>query len=327
MTGAGRSIVACGRRVDIGAPVVLWDREAGYVCPNKRGRAVCAQHDPALNDQPTRPDAEYRVLDPASAYAELKKCVYQLVLHYDACYSALHCHETLKDSPFKGSHFYLDLDGVVYQTCDLYWKTNAAPADDRLGNERAVHVEISNLGPEALASDSEYYRFERDQYGEKDGRWQLLLPQKYREKILTPNFRPFAARTRGERGYFSRRINGKTVRMWDFTEEQYRSLVRLCVGVHELLPGIALRVPCDPRTGRVPLGKIENFATFAGIVGHAHVQNGTADGVAQKYDPGSAFHWARLRQELLKEERKRRGRNANKDAEGPEFFPFPPAFP
>ena len=51
-----------------------------------------------------------------------------MILHYDACYSSHHCHQVLKASDFKGSHFYLDLDGTLYQTCDLYWKTNTAPA-------------------------------------------------------------------------------------------------------------------------------------------------------------------------------------------------------
>ena len=58
----------------------------------------------------------------------------------------------------------MDLDGTLYQTCDLYWKTNTAPADDRQGNERAVHVEIANLSWEALAKDSEWLPSNKDKY-------------------------------------------------------------------------------------------------------------------------------------------------------------------
>ena len=297
---ANQSLVACNHRVDIGIPVILWDQ--GYVCPNKRGRSRCTQHDPVLNDQPTRPDSAYRILDPAIAFNELKATVHQLILHYDMCYCSFHCHEILQKHSFKGSHFYLDLDGTIYQTCDLYWKTNTAPADDHIGNERAVHVEIANLASEALKSDSEFYQVNQDQYRKKNGRWHLLLPEQYRKTIRTPNFKPIAARAFGDRGYFSGRVNGKIVRMWDFTEEQYQALIRLCIGINQLLPGIKLQVP--GKSGRVPLGKISNYASFAGILGHAHVQKGTTEGIAIKYDPGPAFNWSRLRRAFLRQKMK-----------------------
>lgn len=308
-----QSLVACGQKVDIGVPVVLWNQKGGYVCPNKRGRGACTQHDPVLNDRPTRPDSQYMIFDPALAYAELKKGVYQLILHHDVCYSSYHCHEILQKDPVKGSHFYLDLDGTIYQTCDLYWKTNTAPADDRIGNERSVHVEIANLAGEALKSDSVLYKVDRDQYRRRNGRWQLVLPEKYQKKIRTPGFKPYAARAYGERGYFSGKVNGKVVRMWDFTEEQYHSLIRLSIGIHQLLPQIRLCVPYDNKSRRVPLGKIDHFAAFAGILGHAHVQFGTNDGVTQKYDPGPAFQWNRLRRAfLLHEKPGNRRRNTKK---------------
>lgn len=301
---AHQSIVACGQKAEIGAPVVLWDQQGGYVCPNKRGRSALSQHDPVLNDRPTRPDSQYQIFDPALARAELKKNVYQLILHYDVCYSSHHCHEILQKDPAKGSHFYLDLDGAIYQTCDLYWKTNTAPADDRVGNERSVHVEIANLASEALKSDSELYKVDRDQYRKTGGRWLLDLPERYQKKIRTPGFKPYSARAYGERGYFSGKVNGKVVRMWDFTEEQYQSLIRLCIGINQLLPQIRLRVPYDEKSRRTPMGKIDQFATFAGILGHAHVQSGTSDGVMQKYDPGPAFQWHRLRRAFLQYEKK-----------------------
>lgn len=298
--GREQSIIACDQRMDIGTPVVLWDQEEGYVCPNKRGRMGCTQHDPALNDQPTCTDSAYKINDTTVAFAELKKTVHQFVLHYDMCYCTYHCHEILKESPFKGSHFYLDLDGTIYQTCDLYWKTNTAPADDRIGNERSIHVEIANLASEALQTDSELYHVDRDQYQKKNGRWHLLLPERFQKTIRTPDFKPIAARSYGDRGYFSGRVNGKLVRMWDFTEEQYQALIRLCVGINQLLPRIKLRIPDSSR--RVPLGKIRNFASFSGVLGHAHVQKG-AEGVARKYDPGPAFHWSRLRRAFLQHEK------------------------
>ena len=294
------NIIACGRTVDIGTEVVLWQHAEGYTCPHPRGRKHCSQHDPQLNEAPTRDYSHYQIKDLSTAYEELKQSVYQFVLHYDVCYSSHHCHQILKDSTFKGSHFYLDLDGTIYQTCDLYWKTNTAPADDRQGNERAVHIEMANLSWQALAKESDLYHAPKDLYRKANQRWRFDLPEQYREKLRTPDFKAFASRSYGERGYFSRRINGRMVRMWDFTEEQYQALIRLCVGINELLPNVALKVPFDQKKHRTPLDKIKNFSTFKGILGHAHVQNGSGEGIKEKYDPGSAFNWGRLRNTLAR---------------------------
>ena len=272
--------------------MVLWSE--GFVCPNKRGRSGCSHHDPKLNDAPSRKDSVYKIFKPESAYQELIQNVHQFVLHYDACYSSYHCHQLMTESSFKGSHFYLDLDGTLYQTCDLYWKTNTAPADDRLGNERAIHVEMANLSWEALAHEAEWLPSDHNKYQKQKGQWMLELPPSYRKKLRAPKFQATPSRVYGQRGYFSKKVNGRVVRMWDFTEEQYQALIKLCIGVHQLLPRIKLQVPFDKNTGRHPLDRLKNYSKFSGILGHAHVQKGTT-GLECKYDPGSAFDWARLR--------------------------------
>ncbi len=299
-----QSIVACGKRVDIGTEVVLWDDPAGFVCPNKRGRIACTQHDPILNDRPTQPDAAYVLRDAERAYEELKQTVYQFLVHYDVCWCSWQCHQLMKDSTFKGSQFYLDIDGTIYQTCDLYWKTNTGPADDRIGNERSIHVEMANLSWEAFADESELYGVKRDQYKQSNGKWRLQLPNAYRDKLRRPGFKPAPARAYGQRGYFSRRINGRLVRMWDFTEEQYQALIKLCIGVNKLLPNIRLRTPYDKTTRRVPLDRLPRYSTFKGVLGHAHVQKGASADLKPKYDPGSAFDWPRLRRAFLKQRKK-----------------------
>jgi N-acetylmuramoyl-L-alanine amidase len=287
-----QNIVSCGHKINIGTRVILWNE--GFTCPNKRGRSTCSHHDPKLNDAPSRKDSAYKILKPESAYKELTQQVHQFVLHYDACYSSYHCHQLMTESSFKGSHFYLDLDGTLYQTCDLYWKTNTAPADDRQGNERAIHVEMANLSWEALAKDSEWLPSSKDKYRKKRGQWVLDLPNDYREKIQTAGFQATPSRTYGTRGYFSRKINGRIVRMWDFTEEQYQALIKLCIGINHLLPRVKLQVPFDKNSGQHPLDRLKNYSKFSGILGHAHVQKG-ANGLECKHDPGSAFNWARLK--------------------------------
>ena len=172
-----QSIVTCQKTININSPVILWNTETGLACPNRRGRSACTQHNPILNNKPPELSSEYSISNLDKAYGELKKSVYQLIIHYDACYSSHHCHKIMTESSFKGSHFYLDLDGTIYQTCDLYWKTNTAPADDRNGNERAIHVEISNLSSEALKSESNWHKVPSDQYRKKkiDGNFPSLI--------------------------------------------------------------------------------------------------------------------------------------------------------
>lgn len=299
-----QNIIACGQSVDIGAPVVLWTNKKGYVCPNKRGRQDCTRHDPVLNDQPTLADSKYQIKDPGAAFKELRQTVYQFILHYDVCYCSWQCHQLMKDSAFKGSQFYLDLDGTIYQTCDLYWKTNTGPSDDRIGNERSVHVEMANLSWEALKIESDLYKATRDQYRKVKGEWRFSLPEDFRAKLRIRDFQAVPARVHKSRGYFSRRINGRMVRMWDFTEEQYQSVIKLCLGIHRLLPKVKLAVPYDKKTNRVPLDRIRNFSKFSGVLGHCHIQRGASVSLKPKYDPGSAFDWPRLRRAFIKETKK-----------------------
>ena len=79
-----------------------------------------------------------------------------------------------------------------------------------------------------------------------------------------------------------------------------KTLINLCIGINKILPEISLRVPYDKKNKRTPLDRINNYSTFKGILGHAHVQRGAIEGVSCKYDPGSAFNWLRLRRALEK---------------------------
>ena len=294
-----QNIIACDHKVDIGTRVILWTEKKGFACPNKRGRLACNQHKSNLNDAPSQNPINYKIINNQIAYRELIENVYQFILHYDVCYTSYHCHQLMLKSPFKGSHFYLDLDGTLFQTCDLYWKTNTAPADDKKGNERAVHVEMSNLSWEAFAKESEYFPSDKDKYKNTRKGWELNLPKEYSSKIFKSSFKASPSRVYGNRGYFSKKINGKIVRMWDFTEEQYQTLIKLSFGLNKLLPRIKLQVPIDKETGRHPLNRLENYSRFAGVLGHGHVQNGST-GLECKYDPGSAFNWGRLHRAFRK---------------------------
>jgi hypothetical protein len=83
-------------------------------------------------------------------------------------------------------------------------------------------------------------------------------------------------------------IHGRLLMQYEFTEEQYRSLVRLAAALCANLPKIA---PDAPRgeDGRVRNGVLEpaEIEAFGGLVGHYHL-------TTAKIDPGPAFDWERV---------------------------------
>ena len=145
----------------------------------------------------------------------------------------------------------------------------------------------------------QYFPSKKDKYKRTRKGWQLTLPKEYSSKILKNPFKPIPSRVFGNRGYFSKEINGKMVRMWDFTEEQYEVLIKLSFGLNKLLPKIKLKVPINKQTGKHPLNRLKNYSRFAGVLGHSHVQDGST-GLECKYDPGSAFNWSRLNRAFSK---------------------------
>ena len=76
--------------------------------------------------------------------------------------------------------------------------------------------------------------------------------------------------------------------MYDYTPEQYDTLVKLSAKLCELFPRMQ---PDGPRneSGELMRGVLsdEQFAEFGGILGHHHVQR-------NKVDPGVAFDWERF---------------------------------
>jgi CheY-like chemotaxis protein len=86
-------------------------------------------------------------------------------------------------------------------------------------------------------------------------------------------------------------IHGKEQWQFDFTEEQYRALARLCAALHRVFPRIQLDAPRGA-DGAVLMTNLpeEQLMQFDGIVGHYHVQK-------NKTDPGPAFQWERVLRE------------------------------
>jgi N-acetyl-anhydromuramyl-L-alanine amidase AmpD len=75
---------------------------------------------------------------------------------------------------------------------------------------------------------------------------------------------------------------------YDFTNEQYESLIKLAAGVIRALPGIQLQVPSDAHSNvRTDLLTRSEIDSFSGIVAHWHLSK-------HKVDPGPAFDWSRF---------------------------------
>lgn len=277
-------IVACGRRIPVDAPVVLWTDPDGYDATRCEPRFAIAAS--LAEDGPRyRPgrvpkhegDLGGPVVAPGSEDLDaLRAVVTQFVLHYDVCGTSRRCFEVLQDRRGLSVHFLLDVDGTIYQTLDLRdtaW--HAARA-----NYRSIGVEIANIGayPPGPKADEVLGRW----YAREGGELVLRLPDAFgAEGVRTPGFRGRAARRERIRDA----IHGRLLEQVDFTPEQYDSLVALTAALCRTFPGIRPDAPRDG-AGRVRSDALSEreLVRFGGILGHQHVTE-------RKVDPGPAFDW------------------------------------
>lgn len=206
----------------------------------------------------------------------LRERVDQVVLHYDVCGTSARCFQVLHDVRGLSCHFLLDLDGTVYQTLDLVHRARHATK----ANDRSIGIEIAHMG--AYASPRELDRW----YGDGGGGPPVFRPPPAPAGSRTPA-PGFAARP-ARPDLFRGVVNGVELFQYDFTEEQYGSLIPLLRALREVFPRIEARVPLD-ESGAFTFEKMDDseFEGFAGILGHYHVQR-------NKSDPGPATDWARI---------------------------------
>jgi N-acetylmuramoyl-L-alanine amidase len=276
----GDEIVVCGERVHIGAPVVLWTDVDGYdATATTHDREVPPEFmDPATGRRytPGRVTRDGEVLVPPDStnVAQLAEVVDQFVLHYDVAGTSRTCFRVLQEMRGLSVHFLLDIDGTIYQTLDLReraWHASQA-------NTRSIGVEIAQMGarsPGQVRQLEEWYRNE-------PGRTRLTVPARYGDGgVHTRGFQGETLRP----GLLSGQIHGADYVQYDFTPEQYGSLIKLIAGVSRALPRIA---PDAPRgaDGRVLTRVLTDaeYENFGGVIGHYHLTE-------QKIDPGPAFDW------------------------------------
>ncbi len=283
----GDAIVVCGERVPIGAPVVLWTEFPGYdAYRTARGSGEKAPQ--GLRYQPGRvqksPDGAATVLvEPGSRdLSQLGEVVDQFVLHYDVCGTSETCFRVLHDHRGLSVHFLLDIDGTIYQTLDV--RDQAFHATK--ANARSIGIEIANIGAYPVKAAEPWKKTPLDEWYTSDaGGPHISIPERLKGGgVRTPGFIGRPARTERVVGT----VQGETLQQYDFTREQYESLVKLAAGLCRVFPKIAPDAPRDSN-GQVKdhvLGAAE-FDAFQGILGHYHIQE-------NKTDPGPALDWERF---------------------------------
>ena len=282
----GDEIVVCGERFRTSAPVVLWTDPFGYDATSAQlhfdppPEGVEFPEPGTLRYQPGRWDRSsgVKLVAPRSEdLLVLQSVVDTFVLHYDASGVSRRCFQVLHDRRGLSTHFMIDLDGTIYQTMDLRdtaWHASEA-------NTRSIGVELANIGAyrlddaRGLATLESWYT--EDLFGRR-----IALPEELRQGgVRTRGFVGRPARRYPVRGV----VQSELRLQYDFTPEQYDSLVKLTASLCRIFPRMRADAPRDS-TGNVRTDVLsdEEFDQFLGIVGHYHVDEA-------KSDPGPALQW------------------------------------
>ena len=293
-TRQGDEIVVCGRFFHTTAPVVLWVDPDGYDAYRVERRFVPwgrASWDDSFREAPilgtpnryglrddnlSAEDRE-RVRGGGWDLATLQEVVDQFVIHYDVCGVSQTCFRVLQDQRGLSVQFMLDVDGTIYQTLDLKERARHAT----ISNNRSVGIEIAHIGAYRRGDMAALERwYEADEDGVR------LRPPK--------PFDELGVRTRGFAGRPARQelicgvIQGTELCQYDFTPEQYDSLIKLTATLCRVFPKIKCDYPRTPEGQLIP-HKLSNdgWRDYQGVLGHYHVQR-------NKTDPGPAFDWDRV---------------------------------
>ena len=293
LTRSGDEIVVAGQLFHTGSRVVLWMDPGGYDAYRVERRFAPIAESSWEKTKPILPPGsspnrfglrQERITSNQIAQVRgggwplsmLREVIDQFVIHFDASGTSRRCFEVLHDKRCLSVHFMIDLDGTIYQTLDLKERAWHATSS----NGRSVGVEIASPGAfpidqaDAVAS---WYRTERN------GRTILTppIPEDGDNGFKIAGFIPRPARNFPIRGT----IQGKDLKQYDFTKEQYAALTRLTATLCTVFP----KLKCDyPRhkDGTLIREKLDDATLndFQGVLGHFHIQT-------DKVDPGPAFDW------------------------------------
>jgi N-acetylmuramoyl-L-alanine amidase len=298
----GDEIMVAGQLFHTGAPVVLWTDPGGYDAYRVERRFVpwekagweATTREAASVDRPDAP-ARYGLRQSVLTDEEIEQVrgggwplellqqkVDQFVLHYDVAGTSKVCFDVLHDRRGLSVQFMIDVDGTIYQTCDL--KERAWHAT--IANSRSVGVEIAHMGAYQSVAGPLSQWYQKDE----NGVVRMNIPEARRKWLRNPDYQGRPARQELVAG----KIHGTQYVQYDFTPEQYDSLIKLTAALCTALPKIQCDHPRD-ENGELLLTNLtpEQFAEFQGVLGHYHVQR-------NKQDPGPAMQWDRVIREARK---------------------------
>ncbi|HEX8521157.1 MAG TPA: N-acetylmuramoyl-L-alanine amidase [Tepidisphaeraceae bacterium] len=305
----GDEIVVAGQLYHTGAPVVTWMDPGGFdayrserrFAPMEQASFLATTRAAAETkqrtgkaasfadiEQPERLDLRRRVLTTQQAekfrgggwdLKSLQDKVDQFVYHFDVTGTSSQCFFILHDVRGLSVHFMCDVDGTIYQTCDV--KERAWHATD--SNPRSIGIEIANIGAYSPGGREnplpQWYR------KNEQGRTQVVLPA----YVMKQNIRKPGPYYPSRNEKVTGTIQQQNLEMYDLTDAQYDSLTKLTATLCSVLPKITCDYP------REPDGKVVNhvltqsqWENYQGLMGHFHVQN-------DKSDPGPAFNFERIR--------------------------------
>jgi N-acetylmuramoyl-L-alanine amidase len=292
----GDEIVVAGQYFHTGAPVVLWTDPGGYdayrverrFVPWERASWAATTQESDKGNIPDSPN-RYSLRAATLTDEEIEQVrgggwplemaqqkIDQFVLHYDVCGTSKVCFDVLHDSRGLSVQFMLDVDGTIYQTCDVKeraWHATKA-------NTRSVGIEIAHMG----AYRSTAGALSRWYVKGEDGKVRLNIPDNRRPWLRNPDYQGMPARQELIAG----EIHGDRYVQYDFTPEQYDSLIKLTAALATALPKITVDYPRDAQGKLITTDLTdEQFRNYQGVLGHFHVQ-------ANKQDPGPAMQWDKV---------------------------------
>ncbi len=271
-------IIVAGQPFHIGTRVITWKEKDGYDAYHFTPTELAGAANHGVRRLPD-PETEGSWIHPEEPWdlPALRNYVDQFVLHYDSEGFSRRCFEVLQRRGLS-AHFLLDLDGTIYQTLDLRERAYHA----RESNSRSIGIEIANVG---AFGEEDHDELKARLVSAGQGKPVLKVPAQFGD----PKFYRSGYVARPNRNeVVMGEINGRTLRQYDFTSEQYAALIKLTAALHRIFPLITLDQPRDfegnPINQKLPDEVLKNYQ---GLIGHYHLQE-------IKIDPGPAFDWEKL---------------------------------
>jgi N-acetyl-anhydromuramyl-L-alanine amidase AmpD len=243
-------IIVGDKTIDIGTKVVTWNSNNGFNGYDT-SRVVIKSEDRRTGKETSKVIKGKRYGSRAILYPNnenLKKIIKQFFLHHSGLYRSRDTFNVLHNQRGLSVHFILDDDGTLYQTLNV--------------SEKAFHGGICNKTSIGIEIDS------RANARKYSNAYDKAHQRKYRV---------------GSRHIVSDTIHGREYLGFDYSDAQYRTLIRLAVALVGYFPNI---LPTFPRRdGTISRSKtiISNPTSYRGLLCHYHVSK-------SKWDPVSLDH-------------------------------------